>query len=41
MAGCSEVISPEDTEWGTRRARVLDPEGVEWSFGTYDPYAES
>ena len=33
------VFAPEDTEWGTRRARVLDPEGVEWSFGTYEPGA--
>lgn len=36
-AGGMEVISPEDTEWGTRRARVLDPEGHEWSIGTYRP----
>ena len=32
-AGAQEVIPPEDTEWGTRRARVLDPEGHEWSVG--------
>jgi uncharacterized glyoxalase superfamily protein PhnB len=36
-AGAHEVIPPEDTEWGTRRSRVLDPEGHEWSFGTYRP----
>jgi uncharacterized glyoxalase superfamily protein PhnB len=36
-AGGTEVIAPEDTEWGTRRARVLDPEGHEWSVGTYRP----
>ena len=36
-AGGTTVFEPEDTEWGTRRARVLDPEGVEWSFGTYPP----
>ena len=36
-AGGRTVFPPEDTEWGTRRARVLDPEGVEWSFGTYEP----
>jgi uncharacterized glyoxalase superfamily protein PhnB len=36
-AGALEVIAPEDTEWGTRRARVLDPEGHEWSVGTYRP----
>lgn len=36
-AGARDVIAPEDTEWGTRRARVLDPEGHEWSVGTYRP----
>jgi uncharacterized glyoxalase superfamily protein PhnB len=36
-AGGREVIPPEDTEWGSRRARVLDPEGHEWSVGTYRP----
>jgi len=36
-AGASEVIAPEDTEWGMRRSRVLDPEGHEWSVGTYRP----
>lgn len=37
--GGSAVIAPEDTEWGTRRTRVLDPEGGEWSAGTYEPGA--
>jgi uncharacterized glyoxalase superfamily protein PhnB len=36
-AGAREVIAPEDTDWGTRRSRVLDPEGHEWSVGTYRP----
>jgi uncharacterized glyoxalase superfamily protein PhnB len=36
-AGGESVFAPEDTEWGSRRARVLDPEGGEWSFGTYEP----
>ena len=36
-AGGTEVFAPEDIEWGTRRARVLDPGGTEWSFGTYEP----
>lgn len=36
-AGGLEVLPPEDTEWGTRRARLLDPEGHEWSIGTYRP----
>ncbi|MGW5370776.1 VOC family protein [Streptomyces sp. NPDC004009] len=36
-AGAREVIPPEDTPWGSRRARVLDPEGHEWSVGNYAP----
>ena len=36
-AGVSTVFAPEKTELGTERARVLDPEGYEWSFGTYGP----
>ena len=35
--GGTSVFGPERTEWGTERARVLDPEGYEWSFGTYEP----
>jgi uncharacterized glyoxalase superfamily protein PhnB len=35
--GARVVYAPEDTEWGTRRYRVLDPEGYEWSFGSYRP----
>jgi uncharacterized glyoxalase superfamily protein PhnB len=36
-AGAVPVFAPEDTEWGTRRARLLDPEGHEWSVGSYRP----
>lgn len=36
-AGAIVVFPPEDTEWGTRRYRVLDPEGYEWSAGSYRP----
>jgi uncharacterized glyoxalase superfamily protein PhnB len=36
-AGATEVLEPVTTEWGTVRARVLDPEGHEWSFGNYEP----
>ena len=36
-AGATTVIEPESTEWGARRARVLDPQGQEWSAGTYEP----
>jgi uncharacterized glyoxalase superfamily protein PhnB len=35
--GARVVYPPEDTEWGTRRYRVLDAEGYEWSFGNYRP----
>ncbi|MFF7777438.1 VOC family protein [Streptomyces tanashiensis] len=36
-AGGRSVFPPEETAWGGTRARVLDPEGHEWSFGTYAP----
>ncbi|MFE1907967.1 VOC family protein [Streptomyces gardneri] len=36
-SGGQSVIPPEDTAWGSRRARMLDPEGREWTFGTYRP----
>lgn len=36
-AGATSVFPPEATEWGTRRARVLDPGGNEWSFASYEP----
>ena len=39
--GARLVYPPEDTEWGTRRYRVLDPEGYEWSFGSYRPETAS
>jgi uncharacterized glyoxalase superfamily protein PhnB len=39
VGGARIVDPPEDTEWGTRRYRVLDPEGYEWSFGNYRPGA--
>jgi uncharacterized glyoxalase superfamily protein PhnB len=36
-AGATTVLEPAATEWGSERARVLDPEGHEWSFGSYQP----
>ncbi|MGW3864650.1 VOC family protein [Streptomyces sp. NPDC005047] len=36
-AGGESIIPPESTEWGSRRARVLDVEGNEWTFGSYEP----
>ena len=38
-AGARIVYGPEDTDFGTQRYRVLDPEAYEWSFGTYSPSA--
>lgn len=38
-AGGSGVLEPHDTEWGTRRARVIDPGDAEWTWGTYEPGA--
>ena len=35
--GARVVYPPENTEWGTRRDQVLDPEGYECSFGSYRP----
>jgi uncharacterized glyoxalase superfamily protein PhnB len=39
-AGATPVFQPERTEWGSVRARVLDFDGYEWSFGTYEPGVE-
>ena len=36
-AGATSVFKPEHTDWGSVRARVLDIEGYEWSFGSYAP----
>ncbi|MFJ5834690.1 VOC family protein [Streptomyces sp. NPDC093089] len=36
-AGAATVRAPQETTWGARRARVLDPEGREWTFGSYAP----
>jgi uncharacterized glyoxalase superfamily protein PhnB len=35
--GALIVYPPEDSEWWTRRYRVLGSEGYEWSFGSYRP----
>ena len=36
-AGAAVGFAPEDTEWGTRRARFRDLDGHEWTIGTYQP----
>ena len=38
--GAEVVYPPEETEWGTKRRRARDPEGHEWSFGSYAPSTE-
>jgi hypothetical protein len=30
-------LPARETDFGTRRYRALDPEGYEWSFGSYRP----
>lgn len=35
--GGTVVYPPEETEWGTQRARLRDPDGHEWTVGTYRP----
>lgn len=38
-AGADVLREPETTEWGNRRFEVLDPEGHQWSVGSYQPGA--
>lgn len=40
-AGADVVRELEDMSYGSREYSVRDPEGNLWSFGTYDPSAES
>ncbi len=35
--GAGSIWAPGVTEWGNYRCRVVDPEGYEWTFGTYEP----
>lgn len=35
--GAESVLPPETTPWGSSRARVIDPGGREWTFGSYIP----
>lgn len=39
-AGGTSLIAPEETQWGNYRCDVIDPEGTQWSFGTYMPGQE-
>jgi uncharacterized glyoxalase superfamily protein PhnB len=36
-AGATVVWEPATNQWGSYRCRVVDPEGFEWTFGTYRP----
>ena len=36
-AGAESIWAPELSKWGNYRCRVADPEGYEWTFGTYRP----
>ena len=41
-AAGAEIVRPiADTDYGSREYSARDCEGHLWSFGTYDPYAES
>jgi uncharacterized glyoxalase superfamily protein PhnB len=40
-AGAKIERPPADTEYGSREYSARDCDGHLWSFGTYDPYAES
>ena len=40
-AGAKMERPPADTEYGSREYSARDCNGHLWSFGTYDPYAES
>jgi len=35
--GTGVLIAPETTQWGNFRVELLDPEGRQWSIGTYLP----
>ncbi|TDC35902.1 VOC family protein [Kribbella albertanoniae] len=36
-AAAESIWEPAASEWGNYRCRVADPEGYEWTFGTYRP----
>ena len=36
-AGATTLRGPETTPWGNHRFEVLDPEGHQWSVGSYRP----
>ena len=40
-AGAEIIMEPEDADYGGRGYTCVDLEGNVWSFGSYDPFAES
>lgn len=40
-AGAKIIREPRDEDYGGRGYGVLDSEGYAWSFGSYDPFAET
>jgi uncharacterized glyoxalase superfamily protein PhnB len=36
-AGTGVLVGPETTPWGNFRVELLDPQGRQWSIGTYHP----
>ena len=40
-AGAEIVREPNDTDYGSREYGAKDPEGNDWHFGTYQPFAEA
>jgi uncharacterized glyoxalase superfamily protein PhnB len=36
-SGTTVLVGPETTAWGNFRVELLDPEGRQWSVGTYSP----
>ena len=40
-AGAEIIMEPEDADYGGRGYTCVDLEGNVWTFGSYDPFAES
>jgi uncharacterized glyoxalase superfamily protein PhnB len=40
-AGAEIIVEPADQDYGGRVYSARDPEGYVWSFGSYDPWAET
>jgi uncharacterized glyoxalase superfamily protein PhnB len=40
-AGARVIREPHDNDYGGRSYEVRDPEGIVWSIGSYDPWADA